>query len=116
MTNNNPLLDFSGLPRFSDILTEHVEPAIDQLLADAKKQLEITANTPADKATWEDTLHPLDVACEQLGRAWGVVGHLHSVADSEALRAAYNRMPAKNHRVLDHGWARRAPLCNLQGR
>ncbi len=90
MTNDNPLLDFSGLPRFSDILTEHVEPAIDQLLADAKKQLEITANTPADKATWEDTLHPLDVACEQLGRAWGVVGHLHSVADSEALRAAYN--------------------------
>ena len=90
MTNDNPLLDFSGLPRFSDILTEHVEPAIDQLLADAKKQLEITANTPPSQATWEDTLQPLDVACEQLGRAWGVVGHLHSVADSEALRAAYN--------------------------
>ncbi len=90
MTNDNPLLDFSGLPRFSDILTEHVEPAIDQLLAAAKAQLEITANTPPSQATWEDTLLPLDVACEQLGRAWGVVGHLHSVADSEALRAAYN--------------------------
>jgi oligopeptidase A len=90
MTNDNPLLDFSGLPRFSDILTEHVEPAIDELLAKAKTQLEITANTPPDQASWEDTLLPLDVACEQLGRAWGVVGHLHSVADSEALRAAYN--------------------------
>ena len=30
----NPLLDFSGLPRFSDFRPEHVTPAIDQLLAE----------------------------------------------------------------------------------
>jgi len=90
MDTNNPLLDFSGLPRFSDIKTEHVEPAIDTLLAAAKKQLEVTASTAPEHATWEETLLPLDIACEQLSRAWGVVGHLHSVADTEALRAAYN--------------------------
>ena len=87
---NNPLLDFSGLPRFSDIKTEHVEPAIDALLAAAKQQLEITASTAPEQATWDDTLLPLDSVCEQLGRAWGVVGHLHSVCDTEELRAAYN--------------------------
>jgi oligopeptidase A len=87
---SNPLLDFSGLPRFSDIKTEHVEPAIDTLLAAAKKQLETTASTAPEQATWEDTLLPLDVVCEQLSRAWGVVGHLHSVADTDELRAAYN--------------------------
>ena len=87
---NNPLLDFSGLPRFSDIKTEHIEPAIDTLLAAAKKQLEATANTAPSEATWEETLRPLDCACEQLSRAWGVVGHLHSVADTDELRAAYN--------------------------
>ena len=90
MNMSNPLLDFSGLPRFSDIQTEHVEPAIDHLLAAAKKQLEITASTAPEKATWNDTLKPLDAICEQLSRAWGVVGHLHSVADTEELCAAYN--------------------------
>jgi len=28
----NPLLDFSGLPRFGQIKPEHVAPAIEQLL------------------------------------------------------------------------------------
>jgi oligopeptidase A len=32
----------------------------------------------------------LDVATERLGRAWGAVGHLNSVADTPELRAAYN--------------------------
>ena len=32
----------------------------------------------------------LDVATEQLGRAWGIVSHLNSVADTPELRAAYN--------------------------
>ena len=31
----------------------------------------------------------LDVATERLGRAWGAVSHLHAVADSPELRAAY---------------------------
>ncbi len=88
--NTNPLLDFSGLPRFKDIKTEHVVPAIDYLLAKAATQLEQTASTPAIQATWNDTSLPLDLATEELSRAWGVVNHLHSVADSEELRSAYN--------------------------
>ena len=32
----------------------------------------------------------LDVATEKLGRAWGAVSHLNSVADTPELRAAYN--------------------------
>ena len=32
----NPLLDFSGLPRFTEITPEHVGPAIDQLLVEAE--------------------------------------------------------------------------------
>ena len=88
--SNNPLLDFSGFPRFNSIQTEHVVPAIDELLAQADQQLQTTASTPADQATWEHTLEPLDLACEQLSRAWGIVGHLHSVADTDELRQAYN--------------------------
>lgn len=29
----NPLLDFSGLPRFAEIKPEHVTPAVDELLS-----------------------------------------------------------------------------------
>ena len=32
----------------------------------------------------------LDVPIERLGRAWGAVTHLNEVADTPALRAAYN--------------------------
>lgn len=85
---SNPLLDFSGLPRFDAIKPEHVTPAIEQLIADANAivaQLE----APIDNVTW-DTLAPLDDASERLGRAWGVVGHLNHVADTPELRATYN--------------------------
>ena len=36
----NPLLDFSGLPRFDDIKPEHVSPAIDVLIAQASSVVE----------------------------------------------------------------------------
>ncbi len=32
----NPLLDFSGLPRFDTVEPAHVEPAIRQLLAESR--------------------------------------------------------------------------------
>ena len=36
----NPLLDFSGLPRFDAITPAHVTPAIDTLLAQARAAVE----------------------------------------------------------------------------
>ena len=88
-TGDNPLLDFSGLPRFADFKPEHVTPAIDALLADARaavKQAE-AADTPAE---WDAFVAPLEDANERLGRAWGQVSHLHSVMDSPELREVYN--------------------------
>ena len=88
MSHTNPLLDFSDLPHFDAIRPEHISPALDVLLADANQALETVtaANFPAQ---WSDMARVLDVATERLGRAWGVVGHLHAVADSPELRAAY---------------------------
>ncbi|MBH2018255.1 MAG: M3 family metallopeptidase [Burkholderiales bacterium] len=85
----NPLLDFSDLPLFDRILPEHVGPAMDDLLAKAETAL---AQVTADDfpATWSGIAGVLDVATENLGRAWGAVGHLNSVADTPELRAAYN--------------------------
>ncbi|HAL38960.1 MAG TPA: oligopeptidase A, partial [Polaromonas sp.] len=85
----NPLLDFSDLPLFDRILPEHVGPAIDKLLAKADAALEqVTA--PDFPARWTDIARVLDVATENLVRAWGAVSHLNSVGDTPELRAAYN--------------------------
>ncbi|WP_332776238.1 M3 family metallopeptidase [Polaromonas sp.] len=85
----NPLLDFSDLPLFDRILPEHVGPAVDELLLKADAALEqVTA--PGFPARWTDMAAVLDVATENLGRAWGAVSHLNSVADTPELRAAYN--------------------------
>jgi len=85
----NPLLDFSDLPLFDRIQPEHVGPAVDELMARADAALE-TVTAPDFPATWGGIARVLDVATENLGRAWGAVSHLNSVADTPELRAAYN--------------------------
>ena len=84
----NPLLDFSGLPRFSAMKSEHIAPAIDALLAENRAIVDRLTG-PETPATWADFAQPLEEAAERLGRAWGVVGHLHAVLDSPELRDAY---------------------------
>ena len=86
---NNPLLSFDDLPLFDQIQPDHVAPAIDTLLAQANAALE-TVTAPDFPARWQDIARVLDVATEKLGRAWGAVSHLNSVADTPELRAAYN--------------------------
>ncbi|MDZ4207042.1 M3 family metallopeptidase [Rhodoferax sp.] len=84
-----PLLDFSDLPLFDAITPAMVAPAIDELLAATSEALETV--TAADfSADWSRMSCTLDVPAERLSRAWGAVSHLNSVADTPALRAAYN--------------------------
>jgi oligopeptidase A len=83
----NPLLDFSALPRFSEILPEHVTPAIDALLAQARATVEAAQTADPD---WDSFIVPLDDATERLGRAWGQVAHLQAVINTPALREVYN--------------------------
>jgi oligopeptidase A len=88
-TIDNPLLDFTDLPQFARIKPEHVPSAMDQLLKDAELALQ-TVTAAEFPAKWRDIALVLDVATERLGRAWGAVSHLNSVADTPELRAAYN--------------------------
>jgi oligopeptidase A len=85
----NPLLDFSGLPRFAEIRPEHVTPAVDALLEENRALVEQHA-TSAEAPTWEGFVAPLDDANERLSRAWGQVGHLNAVMNSPELREVYN--------------------------
>ena len=87
--SDNPLLDFKDLPLFDQVRPEQVVPAVDALLAQADRALE-TVTAPDFPAQWDAISKVLDVATENLGRAWGVVSHLNGVADTPELRAAYN--------------------------
>ena len=88
-TAANALLRSGYLPAFDQITPPDVEPAMRHLLADCEQALRIVvaADFPAD---WKSIAAVLDKATEALGCAWGAVSHLNSVADSAALRAAYN--------------------------
>ena len=91
MNATNPLLDFSDLPRFDLIQPEHVKPAIESLLT-AGRELIARLTDDATPATWADFAGALADGLEPFGRAWGIVGHLHSVNDVPAWREAYNEM------------------------
>lgn len=99
MTLANPLLDFSDLPRFADIRPEHVTPAIAELLAECRSAM-AQVSAPATAASWDTVVVPLENATEKLGRAWGVVSHLNSVADTPELRAVYN----ENQPLITEFW------------
>ena len=88
---NNALLDFSGLPRFDAITPDDVKPALSELLANNRELVErlCAEDVPA---SWKDFAAPLADGIEQLSRAWGIVGHLHSVNDVPPWRDAYNAM------------------------
>ena len=84
----NPLLDTADLPRFDAIEASHVAPAIDALLAEARRRTDaLTAQ--AGPRTWDTVMQPQEDLDDALSRAWAPVSHLHSVKDSPALREAY---------------------------
>ncbi|MFN0314902.1 MAG: M3 family metallopeptidase [Burkholderiales bacterium] len=85
----NPLLDFSGLPRFSEIKAEHVTPAVDTLLEENRTLIGDLAGR-SEAPGWDNFITPLDEANERLTRAWGQVGHLNAVMNTPELREAYN--------------------------
>jgi len=79
----NPLLQISFRVPFDQIKASDVEPAIDELLADAQKRLDETIHS-------DQPLHALDTMTERLDFAMSVVRHLESVATTPDLRAAFN--------------------------
>ncbi|MDC8785911.1 M3 family metallopeptidase [Roseateles koreensis] len=85
----NPLLSRAPLPAFASIRPEHIAPAVEDLLAQANAALSLAtaAQTPAD---YDALSACLGVATERLGGAWGAVSHLNAVANTPALREAYN--------------------------
>lgn len=86
---NNPLLANSILPLFSQIKPEHIVPAIDQLLAEARSSVEQHLQATRHY-TWKNLIEPLEDIDDKLNKAWSPVSHMNSVVNSDDLRDAYN--------------------------
>ena len=91
---SNPLTAIDFRIPFDRVKAEHVEPAVDELLADAQAAVDALAAAAAPP-TFANTLLALEEVTERLEYAMTVVGHLESVATYPQLRQAYNRVQPK---------------------
>ena len=89
MTANNPLLQDFDLPPYSQIKPEHVEPAVDQILADSRAAIAKLLEQQQANPSWDGLVLALDELGARLGGAWSPVSHLNAVCNSTELRAAY---------------------------
>lgn len=85
---NNPLLELTNPLPFDAIRPEHVVPAVESVLRDARLALEEIAGVVAP--TFDNTFGALERATEAVGLVMGVVEHLESVATTPELREAHN--------------------------
>lgn len=85
---NNPLQDLSGLPRFSHIRPEHIQPAILQAIDICKSK--INELLSQSSFTWDNLIAPIEEVDDQLGRMWSPVSHMNSVVSNDELREAHD--------------------------
>jgi len=90
---SNPLLAQDHLPRFESIRTEHIEPAIDQILADNRSQIQAMAEQ--ESPTWESLALPMQALEDKLNNAWSVVSHLNGVMNNDELRKVHKNCLGK---------------------
>jgi oligopeptidase A len=93
--HTNPLLQQEGLPRFSQLDSTHVKPALTEALAALEKNFaslegDLEHGQPA--AMYSQVVESLEKIEAPVEYAWGVVGHLMGVQNSDALRTAHAEM------------------------
>lgn len=84
------LLNLGVEPRFDAIDAASIKPVLLQAMNEGEQA--IKAIKDQSPVTWENTVEPLTDITERIGRIWGVISHLNSVADTEELRAVYNEL------------------------
>jgi oligopeptidase A len=85
---NNPLLQIDALPDFGKIEPAHARPALERVLSENRVRLaELTAQP---NPTFASLVVPVEELSHRLSRAWSPIGHLNAVANSAAMREAYN--------------------------
>jgi len=87
LVTNNPLMMPHDIPLFSSIKAEHIQPALEAIIADNKQAIE--GLLAIDNADWDNFIHPFEELDERLSKMWDTVSHLNSVLDDEEFRENY---------------------------
>lgn len=85
---SNPLLTASRLPNFSDIQPEYIVAAVQQRIQTLRDNL--AQALQAGHSHWQTLMQPLEQWLDELNQTFSAVSHLNSVANTAALRDAYN--------------------------
>lgn len=93
MTDPNPLLSPLPFPPFDRIKTEHIVPAIRQVLHELTTELQHIETHL--QPTWQGLVEPLERLGDRLNVTWGIVGHLMGVQNSDVLRQAHQEVQAE---------------------
>jgi len=90
---SHPFLSHDFHLRWSQLVPEAIEADIREALSRAQANIDaLSADFDPASLTFANTLLELERSTEDLSMAWGRVGHLDSVRNSEAFRAAHNAM------------------------
>ncbi|MDB4618415.1 M3 family metallopeptidase [Akkermansiaceae bacterium] len=77
---------------WSTLTPDHVEADITKAIQHGHSHIEAIKLVAPEVATFENTFAALESATDDLNRSWGRVNHLDSVANSDELREALNKM------------------------
>ena len=83
----NPLLQLEGLPSFPEIQAEHMLPAIESVVADAR--LGIEKILISDFHTYDSLVHVREELESRINEFWSPISHMNSVVNSEEIRTAH---------------------------
>ncbi len=87
---SNPLLDYSGMPPFSQVKPEHIKPAVLNAIEKCRKTIIDISSKFINDPTWDNAIAPVEEADDRLSKVWSVVSHLNSVNNTKELRAAHD--------------------------
>ena len=90
MNDDNPLLDFSGLPRFDAIRPAHVDACRRHAARRRARDDRARRDRPRRRRRGTRSSSRLADALDRLDRAWSAVRHLNAVVNTPELRDAYN--------------------------
>ena len=76
--------------KWESLTPDHIEPDIDTALETSNKNLDASRQLDDVAVTYSNTFAALEIATEDLDRAWGRINHLDSVVNSDDLRAGLN--------------------------
>ena len=91
----NPFLDDSFHIRWAELKPENVVPDVTLALERAEAKMDAIRSIKPEEVTFKKVVVEGYQALEELHEAWGIVSHLDSVRNSDALREAHNEMLPK---------------------